>query len=93
MAKTTAFAGLLAGCVLLAAGASPARAAAKVADVLNFKPDFPDVQISTPLPEEYSSCEVKWIAGADCASVICPRSLNWMATERFDRISRRARQT
>src|SRR5262245_15128574 len=69
MARATMFKGLLVGCLLLAAGVSPARAAT-VAQVLNFKPDFPDVQITTPAPEEYSSCEVKWLqpAGANAST-------------------------
>jgi hypothetical protein len=28
-----------------------------------FKPDFPDVQMSTPTPEEYASCSLEWVPG------------------------------
>jgi len=63
MAKTTAFKGLLASCLLVLAGVSPVWAAPSVAEILTFKPKFPDVQISTPTPDEYASCEVKLVPG------------------------------
>ena len=63
MAKTTALKGLVAGCLLLMAGLGQAWAVT-VPEMLNvYKPDFPDIQISTPTPDEYSSCEVTWIPG------------------------------
>jgi thiol-disulfide isomerase/thioredoxin len=66
MAKTTAFTGIMTACLLLALGAAPVGAAPPtVADILTFyKPDFPDVQITTPTPDEYASCDLKWIPGA-----------------------------
>ena len=67
MAKTTAFKGLITGCFLLFVGVESALAQAPVQSrqiLSDFKPDFPDVQISTPTPDEYASCEVKLVTGA-----------------------------
>src|SRR5687768_12482764 len=63
MAKTRAIKGLLTGCLLLAAGTSPAWAAPTVAQMLTFKPKFEDVHISTTAAEEHAACEVKLITG------------------------------
>ncbi len=66
MGKTTSLKGLWAGCLLMAAGISPAFAdpPPSVATLLSYmKPKFQDVSVSTPTPEEYSACEVKVISG------------------------------
>ena len=62
MANTTARGALLTGCVLLLAGVSPAWATTPQQMLTVYKPDFTEVQISTPTPDEYASCEVKWVA-------------------------------
>jgi thiol-disulfide isomerase/thioredoxin len=67
MGKTTALKGFLAGCLLLVTGVGSARAAT-VADMLKIKPDFPDIQITTPSPQEYASCELKWVKGNNDSS-------------------------
>ena len=64
MVKHTLINGLVVTCVLWLGNMAPARAAQyTVADMLSLKPSFDDVQITTPAPEEYASCEVKLIAG------------------------------
>ena len=63
MAKTIAGKGLLASCLLLMAGVNSAWAVTVQEMLTIYKPDFADVQISTPTPDEYSSCEVKWVPG------------------------------
>lgn len=65
MANTTACRGLVTGCVLLMAGVSPAWAVTVQEMLTIYKPDFADVQITTPTPDEYSSCEVKWFPGKE----------------------------
>src|SRR5687767_4997649 len=64
MAKTTALRGLLTGCLLVMAGASPALGAPTVAQMLEiYKPTFQDVAVSMPTAEEQAGCEVKLVTG------------------------------
>ncbi|HWY85493.1 MAG TPA: hypothetical protein VNX28_02150, partial [Gemmataceae bacterium] len=65
MAKTTALQGLMAGCLLVATATFTwAAPPPTVQAMLQYKPDFADVQISTPTPDEYAACEIKYVTGA-----------------------------
>ncbi len=69
MAKQTVIKGLLAGCLLwLGNVASVWAAPPTVAEMLTLKPGFDDVQITTPAPEEYASCEVKLVTSSRAGS-------------------------
>jgi len=64
MAKTTTLQGLMAGCLLVATATSTwAAPPPTVQAMLQYKPDFADVQISTPTPDEYATCEIKYVTG------------------------------
>jgi hypothetical protein len=71
MAKARVGVGLVVGCLLLG-GAAPAWATPTVAQMLAYRPKQEGVDISTPTPDQYATCEVKLVTGAR------PGSSGWL---------------
>src|SRR5437868_5546553 len=91
MAQISAAKRLIAGCFLLFVSVESSSAQApKYApgDLINaFKPEYPGVQISTPSPDEYASCEVKLVPGAK------PNSSSWVLLDGKKQLVRRFTST
>src|SRR5438552_11899130 len=62
MAQTSAAKGLIVSCVLIVTGPAWAQTET-IKAILSTKPDFADVQITTPAPDEYAACEARLVDG------------------------------